>query len=946
MSTSNNLRKNNEDAITKNSLLTNQIHQSIAEIDKITNMPDSLRDLYIKMLSSEKVRTLMEAFSQVEPKTQQHEWMINEIIKRDMSFLEFVPNHLLKENTLIDGIKNYQQQDIFQRNISFGFYGIERPDYQMYNSSLQFIPEELRTEKVCKVALDTNPDNNKAIPNDIKQVIYDKILDEVSDPNSIQEFANLCSKNPFLIWDDAIPDSITNNSSFWDRIDTEFFENKEALQFVPKEARTSNICKKALDANTNNYYSVPKHILGSINNSNDKNHRLVLSNSEGKILKTYNGHNAYFKFHTDFDKYDSDISRLNGLYLHVYNNRFANIFRKKDQVQKQVIYAPEAFFLIEILGPIGNHINELKDCKNKINFTFSQYDSTRVLAKDNTRYQQFLSDLKIQDISRPKEYYQKAITSDKLINVYPVRYPIEFNADAFEMLFSAQKSGTINSVYLNNPNCKQLIENVFSPEINEKKELLNDQDTGGICVNEAKVRIKSGEILEKCNILNEHTTQRELAEEGFKVESIIKEIEQNNDNKILSDLKDKGVNAICDNFAYRNNEILDKVATSYHLDHDFSFIQNEILLTSGSTDKDSAALKIQNSRHNQEIKEIASGAIYMNTILGNKEINSKISNDIHQIDNLFNEKFPDSTISVRNSVGLFCAEKINKGDEYTKLILSLPERIDNLRNSDNKYLCLVKQLNTLNIDINTLKERTLNELLKGHKSSDLISIPVSIANIKIETKARLQLKEKEDGFILSIYPQKKSVEEVLEKPFMGHIFSKDEINNLLTLGNAGTPIAINEKGINKNVLVSVDKLTNDIVAIKQDDIKIPDNYNNIKFTQEQKTDLINGKPIVVKDIKSSNNAFFSGLIQYNAEKKNVELLQHGLVVCKVNGVQLNRKQQVDLSEGKTIFLSGILDKTGEKYNARVRLDVQKQTLVTKINIPEKSMSNKAPKNTL
>ena len=61
-------------------------------------------------------------------------------------------------------------------------------------------------------------------------------------------------------------------------------------------------------------------------------------------------------------------------------------------------------------------------------------------------------------------------------------------------------------------------------------------------------------------------------------------------------------------------------------------------------------------------------------------------------------------------------------------------------------------------------------------------------------------------------------------------------------------------------------------------------------------------------------------IETNPEKHNLIIPDH------IKGVTLTKEQQKDLREGKSILLEGLTSKSGEKFNAEVKVNPEKKTL--------------------
>ncbi|MNY05627.1 hypothetical protein D3C86_1383550 [compost metagenome] len=134
-------------------------------------------------------------------------------------------------------------------------------------------------------------------------------------------------------------------------------------------------------------------------------------------------------------------------------------------------------------------------------------------------------------------------------------------------------------------------------------------------------------------------------------------------------------------------------------------------------------------------------------------------------------------------------------------------------------------------------------------------------------------------------------------------------------------------------VVSVDRLTNELVALRTDFIKVPDEIKGIKLNQEQKQTLLEGKPLYIEGMVSKKGTAFDATVQFNADKRFVEFLfDRGNSNKQAQGTEQNQSQEVpkifrgkDLDneqyqkfkDGQTIYVSGLVDKKGKEYNGYI-----------------------------
>jgi len=239
------------------------------------------------------------------------------------------------------------------------------------------------------------------------------------------------------------------------------------------------------------------------------------------------------------------------------------------------------------------------------------------------------------------------------------------------------------------------------------------------------------------------------------------------------------------------------------------------------------------------------------------------------------------------------------------------------------------------------KRNLLDPLLRGYKTNELLPIGINLGSTILRTDARLSLQQGEDGnVIVAIHGIKK--EPNLHFEFFGHKFTDEDKKNLLETGNMGRVVnLINSKtGELMPSIISIDRLTNDVVALRTDFIKIQDDIKGVKLTDEQKQTLMEGKPLKLEGMISTKGTEFSATVQYNAEKRYPEFLfdrsnsngqkqnnqqsnqqsQPQEAPRAFRGKELTDEQYKDFKAGQTVYMAGLVDKKGQTYNGYITFD--------------------------
>lgn len=252
-----------------------------------------------------------------------------------------------------------------------------------------------------------------------------------------------------------------------------------------------------------------------------------------------------------------------------------------------------------------------------------------------------------------------------------------------------------------------------------------------------------------------------------------------------------------------------------------------------------------------------------------------------------------------------------------------------------------EQLARLGITKESLEQSgDLQAILSGNKSG-LVTIDTQIEGIPISTQGRISFQEGENGKLdLKIDCCRRSP--ALDLPFYGTQLSEEARKNLLANGNAGHPVNLPLKeGETTACLVSLDKLTNNPVAVPVNDILIPHEIKGVTLTPEQHKQLSEGGKVLVEGMTSQWNTQFDGYLQYNAATEKLDFTFDGLdrnrykaqtqqmaeqkifIPKKLLGAELLPEQQKTLKEGGTIYVQGMKDKQGQPFNAYVKMNFDK-----------------------
>ena len=217
----------------------------------------------------------------------------------------------------------------------------------------------------------------------------------------------------------------------------------------------------------------------------------------------------------------------------------------------------------------------------------------------------------------------------------------------------------------------------------------------------------------------------------------------------------------------------------------------------------------------------------------------------------------------------------------------------------------------------------LDSMLKGYKTNKTIPLTLNIDGVMTaKLDARLSFISTDGQVILGVHGIRKEPE--LSRPYFGHNFTEEEKKNLRESGNLGHPVDLNLRGgTYEKCLVSIDRNTNELVAVRQENVLIPNSIKGVTLAPDEIAKLKNGEPVFVDGMTSAKGKEFSATLQYSAERRGIEFIfpkDQGFNQQTLGGVQLSPNQLKMLSEGHTILVEDMKRTNGELFSAFVTLD--------------------------
>ena len=269
-------------------------------------------------------------------------------------------------------------------------------------------------------------------------------------------------------------------------------------------------------------------------------------------------------------------------------------------------------------------------------------------------------------------------------------------------------------------------------------------------------------------------------------------------------------------------------------------------------------------------------------------------------------------------------EEMAKKNQTQQPVVEANDQQQNSQYRYNESMINWDQLKNFGISRDYLQEKgLLDSMLKGYKTNQLVPITMNFGSAVLRTDARLSLQQSNTGeVVLAIHGIRKQPE--LERPYFGHIFSEEDKKNLLETGNMGRVVEL--KGRNGEYIpsfISLDKMTNEVVAMRAENVYIPNEIKGVQLTDQEKNDLREGKKVYIEGMTAKSGNEFNAHIQVSAERRGIDFIFENDRIFNrtaLGGVELTKQQIEDLNAGKAIFVEDMKRKDGELFSSYVKLD--------------------------
>ncbi|ASK32363.1 hypothetical protein CEY12_20745 [Chryseobacterium sp. T16E-39] len=261
------------------------------------------------------------------------------------------------------------------------------------------------------------------------------------------------------------------------------------------------------------------------------------------------------------------------------------------------------------------------------------------------------------------------------------------------------------------------------------------------------------------------------------------------------------------------------------------------------------------------------------------------------------------------------------------------------------------------------KMNALESLLRGFKTPMLIPVTINLGTAVSTMEVRLSLYVQDSGGV-GVRLHRVRKEPDLTSKFFGHEFTREDKRNLLESGNMGRVVDLINPRTDEVIpsVVSKDRLTNELIALRAEFIRVPLVIKGVTLDMEQRRTLLEGKALFIENMLSKRVTLFNAIVQFNADKRYVEFLfkknikslrlrdLDGNGKAEVPGVFRGKKlyswQMDKLNAGETAYISGLVDKGGKKYQGYLRFDKGVGKFEFSFKNPGKEVSNAQKKSNI
>lgn len=218
-----------------------------------------------------------------------------------------------------------------------------------------------------------------------------------------------------------------------------------------------------------------------------------------------------------------------------------------------------------------------------------------------------------------------------------------------------------------------------------------------------------------------------------------------------------------------------------------------------------------------------------------------------------------------------------------------------------------ENLKKVGITADTLKNtKDFDRVMRGYKSRNTYTVSGTVGGFYLKpTDVKLSFYQAKDGTVVPKLHGVQQDEKLLQRPYNGHEFTKQEQGNLQSIGNLGNIARIKDpkSGEQIPVFISRDRYTHELEYMRADKWQCPDTVCNVKVTPEQKAAFEAGQTVKMENLQFKDGTRRSAYLQVSAVERGLEFLPRSA---------MQALQQV----------AGLKDEKGVEFNGHVQPGAQ------------------------
>ena len=218
-----------------------------------------------------------------------------------------------------------------------------------------------------------------------------------------------------------------------------------------------------------------------------------------------------------------------------------------------------------------------------------------------------------------------------------------------------------------------------------------------------------------------------------------------------------------------------------------------------------------------------------------------------------------------------------------------------------------ENLKKVGITADTLKNtKDFDRVMRGYKSRNTYTVLGTVGGFYLNpTDVKLSFYQTKDGTVVPKLHGVQQDEKLLQRPYNGHEFTKQEQGNLQSIGNLGNIAQIKDPKSGEQILVFIsrDRYTHELEYMWADKWQCPDTVCNVKVTPEQKAAFEAGQAVKMENLQFKDGTRRSAYLQVSAVERGLEFLPRSA---------MQALQQA----------SGLKDEKGVEFNGHVQPGAQ------------------------